>query len=79
MRAITRRCIRTGRIYHLERALDQLPRQGRPLSQNADLAAMYAERLPLYVRFRDAVINNDGTPEQAAQEIWRDFCENIGD
>lgn len=67
-----------GRIYHLIRDLKLLPTDGRPLSQGADLAAMWREREPLYTRFRDAVIRNDGTVEETAQMIWRDFCENSG-
>lgn len=67
-----------GRIYHLIRDLDLLPTDGRPLSQGADLAAMWREREPLYTRFRDTAIRNDGTVEETAQMIWRDFCENSG-
>ena len=67
-----------GRIYQLLRPLELLPTDGRPLSQGADLAAMWAERAPLYERFRDAAIDNSGTVEQTAQAIWRDFCENSG-
>ena len=67
-----------GRIYHLTRDLNALPTDGRPLSQGADLSAMWAERAPLYSRFRDAVIENSGTVQAAAQAIWRDFCENSG-
>ena len=67
-----------GRIYHLVRDLELLPTDGRPLSQGADLQAMWREREPLYTRFRDAVIRNDGTVEETAQMIWRDFCENSG-
>lgn len=65
-----------GRIYHIERDTELLARGGRPLSKNADLNKMYAERLPMYENFRDAVIVNDGTPAEAAQRIWRDFLEN---
>ena len=68
-----------GRIYQLLRPLELLPTDGRPLSQGADLAAMWAERAPLYERFRDAAIDNSGTVEQTAQAIWRDFCEHSGD
>ena len=68
-----------GRIYHLIRDLNCLPTEGRPLSQGADLAAMWAERAPLYARFRDAVIENDSTIEAAAAAIWRDHCEHSGD
>ena len=68
-----------GRIYHLVRDLAALPRAGRPLSQGADLAAMWAEREPLYRRFRDAVIDNNGGLADAAAAIWRDFCAHSGD
>lgn len=69
-----------GRIYHLLRELSLLAREGRPLSEKADLEAMFRERLPLYERFRDAAIdNNAGTPEQTAAAIWRDFHEHSGD
>jgi shikimate dehydrogenase len=68
-----------SRIYHLTRSLSQLPTDGRPLSQGADLAAMWAEREPLYARFRDAVIDNNGAVEDTAAAIWRDFCAHSGD
>lgn len=67
-----------GRIYHLIRDLNALPTDGRPLSQGADLAAMWAERAPMYARFRDAAVENSGTIQEAAALIWRDFCENSG-
>lgn len=67
-----------GRMYHLIRDLNALPTEGRPLSQGADLAAMWAERAPLYARFRDAVTENSGTVDETAAAIWRDFCENSG-
>ena len=67
-----------GRIYHLVRPLNLLPTDGRPLSQGADLAAMWREREPLYRRFRDAQIDNTGTVTETARAIWRDFCEHSG-
>lgn len=67
-----------GRIYQITRDVESLPREGRPLSQNADLIALYQERLPLYTRFRDAVVDNGGAAEQTAAAIWGDFCENSG-
>ena len=67
-----------GRITHLIRDLSLLPREGRPLSQGADLAVMEAERRPLYERFRDAAVENSGTVEETAAEIWRDFCAYSG-
>ncbi len=68
-----------GYICHLVRDLSCLPTDGRPLSQGADLAAMWAQREPLYVRFRDTVIDNNGTVEDTAKAIWRDFCAHSGD
>ena len=67
-----------GRIYQLVRDLSLLPTEGRPLSQGADLAAMWRERAPLYVRFRDVEIDNSGTVEDTAAAIWRDFCAHSG-
>ena len=67
-----------GRIYQLVRDLSLLPTEGRPLSQGADLAAMWRERAPLYARFRDVEIDNSGTVEDTAAAIWRDFCEHSG-
>ena len=64
---------RNGRVYFLRRPLDQLPTEGRPLSQTGDLEAMYRLRLPLYEETAHAAVSNDGTPEETAQEIWRDF------
>lgn len=65
-----------GRVYHLLRDLETLPTDGRPLSQGADLAAMWRQREPLYRRFRDVTVDNNGAPEDTVDAIWRDFCEN---
>ena len=67
-----------GRIYHLVRDLDALPTEGRPLSQSTDLRTLWETRAPLYARFRDVVIQNSGTVQETAQEIWRDFCAHSG-
>lgn len=68
-----------GRIYHIDRAASLLETKGRPLSRNQEaLRKMARERLPLYERFRDAKINNDGSLSEAVQKIWRDFCEYTG-
>ena len=67
-----------GRIYHLVRDLNALPTDGRPLSQTTDLSVLWAEREPLYTAFRDIVIDNNGSIEETAKQIWRDFCENSG-
>ena len=49
-----------GTIFWLRRNVDLLTREGRPLSLGADLRAMYAEREPLYRRFADHIIDNNG-------------------
>ena len=66
-----------GRIYQIVRPVSQLPREGRPLSQNADLAEMEQKRAPMYRRFRDISINNCGTAKNCAESIWRNFCEHF--
>jgi len=68
-----------GRIYELLRNPEKLAREGRPLSQGADLTALYAQRAPLYARFRDASADNNRPAEETAAAIWRDFCEHSGD
>lgn len=50
-----------GTIFWLQRDLDKLPTDGRPLSQSSALESMYAAREPLYARFADHIIDNNGT------------------
>ena len=58
-----------GIVIFLERPLDRLSREGRPLSLGADLEAMYRRRLPLYRQFADATVKNTGCPEETAAVI----------
>ena len=58
-----------GTIFWLQRDLARLPKDGRPISQRSDLAALYAQRAPLYARFADTVIDNNGTPEETVHKI----------
>ena len=60
-----------GQIFCLERNLDSLPTEGRPLSKATDLEQMYRIRKPLYQRFADHHIDNSGTPQEAADRILR--------
>ena len=60
-----------GRIFCLNRDLEKLPTDGRPLSQATGLSEMYRIRKPLYDRFADHQINNNGSPEAAAEEILK--------
>ncbi len=69
-----------GRIYYLRRDLNELDTEGRPLSKDMEtLKQLQKEREPLYCGFADAEIWNNTTPDEAAQRIWEDYCENIGD
>lgn len=60
-----------GTIFLLTRQLDQLPTDGRPLSQTNSLAEMYQKRKPMYEAFADHSISNDGNPEDSVSEIIR--------
>lgn len=64
-----------GTIFWLTRELNKLPTQGRPLSR--DLGQMYARREPMYRRFADAAVSNDGTVEQTLREIRRIWEERL--
>jgi len=59
-----------GTIFWLQRELDQLPTDGRPLSQSCKLADMYRIRKPLYQRFADHCIPNDGACDTAVEAIF---------
>ena len=64
-----------GTIFWLKRELDRLPTDGRPLSQKRTLGQMYEARLPLYLRFADAAISNDGSIAETASAICRKLEE----
>ena len=66
---------RTGRVYRLRRRLEDLPTEGRPLSQAGKLEEMERLRDPLYAAAADREIWNVNSPAEAAGEIWRDFYE----
>lgn len=64
-----------GTIFWLKRELDKLPTDGRPLSQKGTLGQMYEARMPLYLRFADAAISNDGSIAETASAICRKLEE----
>lgn len=68
---------RNARVYQIARDVNLLPKEGRPLSVN--LIQMEKDRAPYYALAQDALISNDAAIEDAAQKIWRDFCENTRD
>ena len=58
-----------GTIFCLNRNLDQLPTDGRPLSQAGSLEEMYRIRKPLYDRFADHHVDNNGPVDAALAQI----------
>lgn len=66
-----------GRIFCIERALDALSAEGRPLSQATKLSDMYAIRKPLYTRFADRFIDNNTTADAAADAIFKIWEEGL--
>lgn len=58
-----------GQIFWLKRPLDELPVEGRPLSQRYSVEELFARREPLYERFADRMIENNRSAEQTAERI----------
>ncbi len=58
-----------GTILWLKRDIDQLPTDGRPLSQSGKLNEMYQIRKPMYERFADIAVENNAHPSSAVQKI----------
>ena len=58
-----------GIIFWLQREIGNLPTQGRPLSQSGNLEEMQRIRYPLYQRFADYIITNDGTQDDAVNSL----------
>ncbi len=60
-----------GTIFCLTRDLSTLPTDGRPLSQKGRLEEMYRIRKPLYEAFADHILENNGDPSAAVDQIMR--------
>ncbi len=58
-----------GRIFWLQRELDKLSIEGRPLSQAGALEDMYIERKPLYEAFADYSVDNNGSLDATISQI----------
>ncbi len=68
-----------GRIYFVERDLDNLEMEGRPLSTDRQrVSELWEERKDLYAYFSDVKVENHDI-EKAAEKIWEDFNENFND
>ncbi|MBR2422389.1 MAG: shikimate kinase [Oscillospiraceae bacterium] len=66
-----------SRIFWLQRSLDVLPTQGRPLSQANRLSDLYAQRKEFYASFADHQIDNNRSPESALEEILSALEESL--
>ena len=58
-----------SRLIFLERELDRLPVDGRPVSQSRRLEDLLAQRLPAYESWNDLKIDNNGDPEETIRQI----------
>ncbi len=58
-----------GVIVWLQREIDRLPKEGRPISLRSDLHELYEKRRPCYERFADVVIDNNGSLEATVKAI----------
>ena len=66
-----------GTILWLQRDIEKLPTDGRPLSQAGKLAEMYTIRKPMYERFADFIVDNNGSVEESVKTI-RDCHAGVG-
>ena len=58
-----------GRIFWIQRDIEMLPTEGRPLSQKDKLSEMYQLRNPLYGAFADSIVRNDATIDSVVEAI----------
>ena len=58
-----------GVIVFLERELDKLPTNGRPLSQKGSLKELYEKRINFYIQFADIRVQSTENVQKTATEI----------
>lgn len=58
-----------GTIYWIQRDITTLPTDGRPLSQKEKIEEIYSTRKPMYEKFADLTISNDGFIDQTIKSI----------
>ncbi len=59
-----------GRIVFIHRDVEELPIDGRPISQSTPKDELYAKRLPMYKAFADVEVENSGSVEEAVEKIF---------
>ncbi|MBE6827685.1 MAG: AAA family ATPase [Ruminococcaceae bacterium] len=60
-------------VIFLNRDINALPTDNRPLSKAQGVGELYKKRLPLYRMFCDTEIAADGTPEEVCQRILKEI------
>lgn len=58
-----------GVIIRIKRDVAALPTDGRPISQSSDMTELARKREPMYRRFADFEVDNDGSLTDTAEEI----------
>ena len=58
-----------GTIVFLERELDKLSKEGRPLSQSRPIEEIYASRIDAYRRFADVSVKSTEIKDKTAELI----------
>jgi len=58
-----------GVVFWIKRDIQKLATDGRPLSQQNSLSAMYEKRKPLYEKFCDYIIEKHELQTEAAEKI----------
>ena len=64
-------------IFWLQRDIEVLPTDGRPLSQANKLSDMYVIRKPMYAAFADCIVDNNGSCEETVAAILAHLEGNI--
>ena len=68
--------MQNGIVVYLDRDIDQLDLSNRPLSQKNSIAALAAERLPIYSQWSEHTVQVRGVNETAA-DIYKKLMEKI--
>ena len=58
-----------GKIFFIERPVEQLVTENRPLSKSVGTATLYEKRLPLYFKFSDHTVENQNINDTAKKII----------
>ena len=67
-----------GKFYFIDRSANKLSRKDRPLYKGlSSILKIEAVRKPLYLSISDKVIVNEKTIDDVADEIIKDYYEDI--